>query len=1460
MAQIIPKLNLNKTPAIVESNSLIFAKNIRLDVNGTIHKDYGVFPMSIHKRSSNSNLINYDNILTRIIADIALECDTNENVESYYNRVLTNLKYISGKTYTTSGEYRRDEITNGKYNIIGIISNSNEFFIFIHGTYIHTIHDIVGGLESVGTSFTKNVDLIIRYDEKEDKFYPCNCNWTWSGGKIDGCVINNLLGEKILTIGEYNTLNLVPIKCINFSTSKITDDESIYTQVPTVPLTNLSYKGTFSYIIPNGVYQFFVRYKIRKDFYTNWFPASHDIFVGNKNNTITSFGTLSYTNIHRDSDNSFVLSVEHLIKNAESNYEGFQLGFIVSHDGAMYARGWKHFKFNITTIQFDYKAEDSEELEVTDFLKPIYGLYNVGNITTFKNRLYISNYTETDFNDSNLQKFANDVDITLTSKTSDDNYAGYNIITAPVAGNDVINGLIIDNQNKYFTGINGLFYDIINSTENGTNSLASAIEYALDGSYDPLKTLGGEVKLYGIAIKVHVDSLDYAQDSFEDNHKDINTATTIVTNKFDYGNDEIDEILVNDVNKELDEVIPFIYNTPRYLNNNAQWIDESNELNDSIKIVINRKVTVTTITTLKPGSGPWLPTDPDIDNENEHTTIFDTTYPQNITIEFKSSTNEYNKTNSPLLTNYTTLIPYQKYKFYIHFVKSNGEITNGYYCSKAGELEAPYKANCDSVIYPIFNNITIPEDYVACFFSIVHTKTKVSTLFNINPSSNNVKKEASCIDVSMMLCPGYKNIHIKQGISIPVTDNKDENTEVETTEITTSESTDIPIDIFTGQYYDSSDSTISRYFGADGIIVFDAKIDGKSFVDNKLAYIINDYSIPESDNIELVKCTPYLNRNNTSIKDKKVYFDDYTKMNLLGYICNITPLDKDRCIDYYNDGSTVYYKELSSDSGNTLSLKELGKYINSKYQLATFNLKTSNAINVYSNYNLNYVALSEEPKLALKTYYDRDSENITAPTETQQDSSGIKLLRLIPSQTMSGIYELPEMYKSYIRKTFSVYKENETTRFENTVRSSILYGDESNINILTFDANDYYNIPTNKGIIVNLVAIGDAILVHTKDSMFKFSGSNTLQSSEGDIQQVETKPFDTGVTELFGSDFGFAGIQNKEDHIITENGYIFFDRDSRIVYLYSGQGQIARLSEYIEKLFRHKDIESIRFANDYYNNRFFMSIMFYKEERYIENGENKFGKQYYPVTLSFNTSEKTKSFVSLHDFYFNYAFNTKTNCYFLTNDNKDICVVNKNYKGLYPKLGITKDKTYPQHKENTILFTYTYNPDSNITQLKELNVTKYNSIVDIIVNDNFEIVKTLNAVNWCGTKIVNEFENINEEDIKTLMVAEDKSYETPCSHIRIYTDTCMTPLNDCTERSNNSSISSINSYKYPRYNQGYWTFNYFRNILNSKGHILTSNYSGDNNSLIEGKYFVVRFVFDSDFKFETLTLNYNVKQ
>ena len=87
----------------------------------------------------------------------------------------------------------------------------------------------------------------------------------------------------------------------------------------------------------------------------------------------------------------------------------------------------------------------------------------------------------------------------------------------------------------------------------------------------------------------------------------------------------------------------------------------------------------------------------------------------------------------------------------------------------------------------------------------------------------------------------------------------------------------------------------------------------------------------------------------------------------------------------------------------------------------------------------------------------------------------------------------------------------------------------------------------------------------------------------------------------------------------------------------------------------------------------------------------------------------------------------------------------------------------------------------------------------------------------------------------------------------------MTELLDFSKVSNDYSISDVNSYKYPRFNQGIWSFNYFRNILNVNNNKMNPlrQYTSDENSLIKGKYFVVRFLFNDNFKLDTLQLTYN---
>ena len=271
MSNIVTKLNLNKTPNLVEPYSMVFAKNVRVDIDGSLHKDYGIKPFlgfdsegrAYDQRTIIYKILNdFDNIINETTSD-------NEKliVTEYRNKVKNILVQINNSNPSI-------------LHIIDVIPYNDEFYCFFNAIVEYKTTNPETQVEEINT---KEDSFIFCYKEKEDRFYPCNTAWKYHNGKIDGCVLNNIVGEKILVIAEYDTNEKVPLKCINLTKSKNTDDESIYTQSPIIPITNLNCNGTFNYVIPNGCYQFFVRYKIRDNFYTDWFPASKELFTGNNN-------------------------------------------------------------------------------------------------------------------------------------------------------------------------------------------------------------------------------------------------------------------------------------------------------------------------------------------------------------------------------------------------------------------------------------------------------------------------------------------------------------------------------------------------------------------------------------------------------------------------------------------------------------------------------------------------------------------------------------------------------------------------------------------------------------------------------------------------------------------------------------------------------------------------------------------------------------------------------------------------------------------------------------------------------------------------------------------------------------------------------------------------------------------------------------------------------------------------
>lgn len=1300
--------NIEEFPPIYPDNS-----GYHVEYNGQVYHIQPLYGWMI-----SWFLIMHGQQIQNLINEALHKATSDDNVIASQIKLLK--EYIQKATKDIAYYTRCLEHINNiqNYTIVGVIPYNTEFYIFLYND---------------GDS------LIIKYDEKAG-FSICNCNWNYSGGMIDGNCVVNLNGDILLNIVEYkddNTL-LVPIKTINLTEANNSDDESIYTQIPRVHFCNLDFVEYYNNNIPAGTYQFFIRYEIRDNFYTNWFPASKELFAGTRKVSKTQQGTLQYIDDSIDSGSSFHFKLNKILYNDSLNFKSFQIGFILSHDDTVYARAWKKFNLDVTDIYFDYQTEYIEELDIEDLLNVPYGLFNVKNITNFKNKLYLSNYIESDFN-PDLNEYINSVSVDIATKattTQIDSYYTYPILIEE-AGNK-----------SYITKIDG------------------------ENIKDIVLQLISQTKSY-------IDLGNYHDRTFE--YKNVKLKITKTHEGEAISTPEYEYQLITDINHSND-----IF---------------TNNYNDIISFFTSGN---TALTAIRIDNGVFyksVPQDPatgyyaliEIVKAKYHGSI-------RYSLEFSIDTANVHLSHEIAKVD-TTLMPGQEYDYYIHFVKETGEYTNGY---KFGTTyiavdDTNYKNDIEAhkVLYPVFTfRNTLPKGYVACFISIVHTKYNISEVFNVHSTTNT---------------PSSNSIIVGDNIDLDIREYKDfDNLKLTNNGVV--------------NYLASQDNSNWITFGGSGKIV------GTGLTPGKNAFIEMAYE-SNSKYIQLRRITPYIVFNTSNY-----IYDNYSELNLFSYICNVRKLDDN--FVYYIGGTEVYKKSSNFETGsnalNELSEQEFSNWLNIA--------NASDPYIIYSNFNLNYIniTLDLNPRIISKNFGSGGS-----------NTSLRGIVVILDSINLSDIYELKSMYKDYTRKTYQPYTDKAIIKFDNTVRSSKLEGDEAKVNVFRFKATDYYNVPIDKGIIINMKAIGESILIHTQDSMFRFSGANSLTAAGGEeVAMKEGEPFETGIQEIFGSEFGFAGLQRKYQHTITENGYTFYDADAKMLYIYGGQQQVLPISDDIDKLLHRAEIEDIKFANDYYNDRIFIQISF---------ADGFF------ATLSFNF--RVKSFISLHDFKFENSFNTKTKCYFIKYNR--LYVIAKSSQRSYGDLKEV-DNLYP-NKDGFFFNQHGIQFDSS----------EKCSIVDIIFKEEYANVKTLNALSWVCNKILgfNSTDNLHK-----LFVAEENLQPYAGGFLRLYTDSTATNLLEIYDSTNPYALRTVKnpddsskliklreeqranygpapyvnlaSYKYPRYNLGQWTFNYFRNILNNND-ITDSKSMADQQSLIYGKYIVARFIFSNidNFKLEDITFN-----
>lgn len=1444
--QVKPKLSLNNSPTNCEEGSLVFAKNVKVDTDGSIVPDYG-------------------------------------------------------------------------YDAITVVSNAHKGTIVGH----------IVGLDNTIYFFFKD-NVIVEYNELKKTASIINCAWKYeSGAEIDGCVTTNVSGEKILTIAQYKENGNAPLQHINLRYCHTSDDNSVYNQAPNIPIVNLILNTTYAKTIPNGVYVFYIRWEIRDKVYTPWMLCSHPVFAGVNTRIDTIQGGVKYVDTKRDSAKSFIFDLNVLNNTAArlSTYKKFQLGFVLTHDDATVARSWKVFTTdtlkanNTCPIYFDY--ENVDEVNIDDMQMSIYELYNVRNVANFKNKLYISNYRESDFNDyTNLSILKNAIsgidspdytnEVSNNSNTNstyngfvlnfnyskgyfdtyENNIAIYNLfnysggyynsgltwgitkavkigetefekaVTFDVCWDSEINsadlatvcninnhiegfapfgsmpeglsttdggptrfmtelatykdlwiyGPRTDNTSKNHPWYNlslkrrGVDYKtspltfIYGSTESkDVNTIAGARyhvfpfnsttdTYSATGETDPEKrgwpsrnkgiddasrsyikrNVADEIegqKYCAIAYMYFTNGATKYYVNFSSNKDNKNYCIDVFSSASSYGSAPLllDDAGIDNVNNIKDKLYNYVYNN--YLsNNNIVGLDESGmpiirvtdpDTNKPIGIHVNSVNVVFKFYEFSTSSPDEIG-----DNDNSNFNVrFDvklktTTYEVPITFAPSHTINNNSSLNNDNIQS-ATLMPYSKYNYYAHLVKANGMITNGI---KIGNY-TNYGVDSNKLITPNFtldNTISnISNDYVGWFISIENVGKKIAECFNIVYANGN--NYASCLEVDAMLYNLNNNIKIINSNGNNVTTK--------------------------ARYVSCGVSNPIEAFGNCGFVYWN---DGRNHSGEHL-YIEIDNDESDKDVHDLIKCTPYYPLVSGT------YPVSGTNLFTGSYLCYVKKPTYRLGLNTYVAGKDVY----KVNRTNGLSLTDFGSYIQ---------MQSSNTVTIHSNFNLNYLSLTTDIQDQIFTIGSA--------------SIGYKqVAKVINSAQLSFIYELKSMYKDFTNQVFRSYTEYNRTQFDNTVRVSNVLSDETfNNSVYTFAPNDYYNVPTNRGIIIKLIAISTYIYVHTTGALYRFDGSETITSNDKTIQLKESEPFVNGITAILDSQYGYAGLTDKHSAVATFSDYYFYDSVSNHIFGFAGQGGIKIIDTSIWELLKYYKPTTCNVISDEINNRIMFDFGWADNE-----GSHNF-------CISYNTL--TNTFVSLHDLSLNNAFNSRRNCYSYK-------------KNLVSLFGGNTDMT-EHYGDDAKADCYI----KNYCTTSKRTDTGY--VVDVVLFPDSG-VNVINSIHYIA-RLLKTFADKLHNYIRP--IGYDRT--NPVNNLFVWSDSAESNVVD-----SNNDASVLNSYKGFSYDKGQWTVNYLRNILNANNiYNYTDNYQvhrsliSDQNSLVYGRYFVISLMFnDKPFKLESIDIN-----
>ena len=160
-------------------------------------------------------------------------------------------------------------------------------------------------------------------------------------------------------------------------------------------------------------------------------------------------------------------------------------------------------------------------------------------------------------------------------------------------------------------------------------------------------------------------------------------------------------------------------------------------------------------------------------------------------------------------------------------------------------------------------------------------------------------------------------------------------------------------------------------------------------------------------------------------------------------------------------------------------------------------------------------------------------------------------------------------------RIFDWKKEYDYVRPDRIITSGIL-NNEFNINQWKdWKANNYYDLPANKGRAINLEANKDFIYIHSEHELLRTIGRKQIQLN-GDEVTIGTGNIFNNVPEaIIHDEFGYLGTQHKWSCISTPHGYTFFDSEKGIWWLIEGGNKPVPISaDGMHNFFREQEFST----------------------------------------------------------------------------------------------------------------------------------------------------------------------------------------------------------------------------------------------------------------------------------------------